>query len=225
MVFDQTSVLDLAKLALTKDDKRRTDDLRLAMSAACDEMVLRLRSHSFIRSYTSNLAINTRSTTLTGEEYDLKYIFALKIGSGDEQQVLIPVDEQQFLRDYDNPSESASLPTHYSILVANDNGYPTIKFNCPLESPEVLTVYYYIDITTENVSAAKSITAITAGTLAYFFGTKSEQGAQYHNEFKEMCALMRGADTFDITKPKEFTLSREDKNIRSTFRNLQLDRK
>ena len=126
MKFDQTSVLALARLALDKSDKRRTDDLRLAMSAACDDMVLRMRSHSYVRSYTVDLAADDREVTLSGDNYDLKYIFALKIGTGDDQKVLIPEDEQQFLRDYDNPSEEADLPTYYSILEADESGYPKV---------------------------------------------------------------------------------------------------
>ena len=224
MIFDFVSCMKLVKIPLKTADRRRTAELTLAMGAALDELAMRLRSKSFISSYGITLSAATRETTLTGVNNDLRQIFALTLGAGVHYRVMIYRDPQQFLRDHNDPRASAGYPVYFTQLVAS-GGAPTVRFSEPLVASETLKVYYFQDMTTDNISAARSISAVSQGTLAYFFGLTEGAGLNYYNSFHELAALSRAADTFLPNAPVEMGLSREDKAIRRTVRNIQANRR
>lgn len=223
MFFSVTQVLDLVKISLSVADKKRTKQMRLAMGAALDELSMRLKSKSFITSYSTSLAAATREETLRGENDDLRYLFALKIGTGSQERVLDYKDPNTFLQDYDDADIPAAYPNFFTIIKSSD-GYPTIRLSAPLSTAETLVVYYYKDITPDNVSFARSIAAVAVGTKAYFFGLETEAGERAYSHFRELAALARASDSFLSEDPTEILLSRQDRVIRNELKNLQLDR-
>ncbi len=224
MFFDTTQVLELVKIPLSSADKKKGDELRLAMGAALDELSMRLKSKSYIVSYSQTIAAAARQTTLRGKSDDLRYLFALKMGSGSEGRVLEYKDPDTFLRTYDASNAPAGSPNFFTIIKSED-GYPIVRYNVPLVGAEALVTYYYKDITPDGVSFARSIAAVAAGTQAYFFGLGSEQGDRAYSHFKELAALARSSDSFLAHEPTGVQLSRQDKTIRVEIKGLQLNRR
>lgn len=224
MIFDKTQAVKIVKLPMTNVERTKTGDITLAMGAALDELSMRLRSKSFIRSYETTVSAAARSHDVTGESDDLRSIFALKLGSNEYQRVLEYVRPQKFLRRYDGPDASAGRPNKYTQIVSAE-GYPTIKFNLPLEVAEVLKVYYYMDITPDNISASRSIAAVVAGTQAYFWGIRSAKGESYYEAFEKLAALARASDTFISTAPTEFTISEELRSIMAVAHGIRYGRR
>ncbi len=224
MIFDYESCMDLVKIPLKSSDRRRTAALKLAMGAALDELAMRLRSKSYLSSYEVTVAADAREKTLTGENNDLRQIFALTLGSGANYRVMIYRDPQRFLRDHNDPQASARRPGYWTQLVAS-GGAPTVRFSAPLSEAETLKVYYFQDMTTENISAARSISVVSQGTLAYFKGVGEPDGINYYKSFHELAALSRAADTFTPEVQTTMPISREDKTIRRTVRNIQANRR
>ncbi|MCK5612804.1 hypothetical protein KAR91_63615 [Candidatus Pacearchaeota archaeon] len=223
MIFDKASALKMVKVSMSAVDKRRSEDIELSMGVALDEMAMRMRSSAFVLSYTETLAAGERTKTLKGNNLDLRSIFALKLGSGSTQRVLEYRESQQFLRDHDDPSAGAGQPTFWTILVFSE-GFPTIKVNVPEKSSETLTVYYYVDMTPDNVGVSRSISAVVSGTLAHFYGIDSEKGVNNYQRFKELTALARASDTASPEAQSILPLSREDKKLRSVIRTMQIQR-
>ena len=224
MFFSTTQVLELVKIPLTSAQKKMGDELRLAMGAALDELSMRLKSKSFIVAYSQTIASGKRETTLRGESDDLRYLFALKMGSGSEERVLEYKDPDTFLRTYDAGDAPAGNPSFFTIIKSAD-GYPTVRYDVPLTVAATLVTYYYKDITPDGVSFARSIAAVAAGTQAYFFGLGSESGDRAYSHFKELAALARSSDSFLAHEPTEVLLPRQDRQIRAEIKSLQLDRR
>jgi len=223
-MFDKAAVFQVVNQALSPAERRRTEAKEFALSVCMDEMGQRLRSASFIRSYTTSLAADTRETTLTGDNYDLRSLFALKLGTGDNARVLEYTSPQQFLRDFDDPEQDAGLPYRFTVIKSSD-GYPTVKFECPMLSTETLTVYYHVELTPDNMAMSRSISAAAAGTLAWFFGIATESGQIYHAQFLQLIRLGREADTFTPNAPTEFRLSKQDRNLRGVQAGIRGKRK
>lgn len=224
MIFDKDQCLKLVGGWLTSGDRRRTDHLELSMGAALDELANRLRSKSYLSSYETTVAAAAREKELTGDNDNLRHIFALTLGTGAYYRVLIYREPGQFLRDHNDPEESAGRPNYFTQLEASA-GFPTVRFSSPLIASETLKVYYWEDLTPDNLSAARSMTVVASGTAAYFYGPASEQGAGYHAMFRELAALSRAADSFLPNIAVKLGLSQEDKAVRQVIRNLQLDRR
>jgi len=223
-MFDKAAVFTIVDQALSPTDRRKTGAKEIALAVCMDEMGQMLRSKGFITSYAETLAINTREATLTGDANDLRAVFALKLGTGNTARVLEYTDLQQFLRDYDDSSADAGLPNRFTVLKSTD-GYPTIKFECPLSTSDTLTVYYHIELTPDNMAMSRSISAAAAGTLAWFFGTATESGQIYHQQFRQLVRLARESDTFTPDAPTEFRLPRQDRNIRMVQAGIRSRRK
>lgn len=222
MYFDYAQVVKLVKLPMTSSERKRGDDIRLAMSAALDELSMRLKSKSFLTSYTVSLAAATKETTLSGNNEDLRYIFALKIGSDENERFMEYVDVNDFLRTY-SEGEAAGFANRWTQIKAAE-GYPTVKFERPLLQSETLTVYYWVDITPDNVSSARSMAAIALGTQAYFYGTGTEQGSVYYSRFQDIAALARASDDFTHDPVSVQLLSKDQRLIMNCQRRLQLKR-
>ncbi len=224
MLFDKAIVLEAVKLDMEPKDKRKTAEHELAMGLALDDLSMRLRSQSFITSYTTSVSSDSREVTVRGDNDDLRFIFAITMGTGTDYRVMEFENAQQFLRDHNSPEASAGKPDRFTILESSE-GYPTVRFNKPLASTETMKVYYYLDVTPDNISASRSVACVTAGTKAYFYGISSEKGAINYAQFQNLAALSRASDTFTPRGTKEIHLSREDKMIRSTVKSLQRGRR
>jgi len=224
MIFDKASAIKMVRVSLSSADKRRSEDIELSMGVALDEAAMRMRSAAFVLSYTLTFATGERTKTLTGNNNDLRSIFALKLGGGSTQRVLEYRTPQQFLRDHDDPSAGAGQPTFWTILVSED-GFPVVKVNVPLKTSETLTIYYYVVMTPDNVGVARSISAIVSGTLAHFYGIGTEQGIAHYQRFKELVVLARSSDTHSPEAQNTLPLSREDKTLRGVIRNMQIQRR
>ena len=224
MIFDETAVLKLVKVNLTAAQKTKTEGLRLSMACALDDLSMRLRSASGIKSYTVSVSANSREVTLRGEADDLRYIFALKIGSGDYERILKYRDPELFLEKYEDEDATADYAKYYTQITASD-GFPVIRFSEPLAAAETLTVYYYVDVTPDNMVFMRSISAVVAGTLAYFHGVDSERGIALYMQFKELAALARASDNFQPDRASPINLDRETRDIMAEQHSLRSARK
>lgn len=224
MIFDKTQAMKLVKQPMTNVERSKTSQLTLAMGVALDDLSMRLRSKGFMRSYETTISANARTHNITGENNDLRSIFALKLGSDSFQRVLEYVEPQEFLRDYDSPEAATGRPNKYTQLIS-DGGYPTLRFNKPLVVAEVLKVYYYTDMTPDNISAGRSISAVVTGTQAYFWGIQSVKGAPYYDAFEKLAALARASDTYIPTAPTEMRISQELRTIMNTANTIRQARR
>lgn len=212
MIFDKSQVLEGAKMTLSASDKKRTKHLNLALGLCLDDMCMRLKSTSFLENYTESLNAGDRTVTLYGANMDLRYIFHIKLLASSDKQPLDRVDPEQFLKDYDDPSAPRGEPHFYTVL-ASDQGYPIVKLDRPLQTDDTMTVYYFSDMTPDNITKARSIAAAVAGTLAYFHGTVEGDGLTYYQRFEQLVQLARASDGFESHAPAGFRMSETDRNI------------
>lgn len=224
MQFDLVAVNKAIKISLSSADRKRGDDISISIALALDDMSMRLRSKAYLTNYSQTVSADTRELTLRGENDDLRGIFALQIGSGVDQRMMAYIEEQQFLRDHNSAMVSAGQPTIYTILGSVD-GFPTVRFNKALESSETLKTYYYLELSAENISAARSIAAVVSLALGYFHGVDTAAGQTNYMRGKELVTLSRGADSFvpEVTIPLK--MSREDQTIRRTINNMMRQRR
>lgn len=220
MIFDKKQVLDAVKLALEPREKVRSAAMNLALGLCLDDMCMRLKSTSFLENYTESMVAGDRTVNLMGLNSDLRYIFHLKLAGSSSSAPLDRVDPEFFLKNFDDPNASRGEPTVYTVLSSN-MGYPTIKLDRPLQKDDTLTVYYFTDMTPENITKARSIAAVVAGTQAYLFGIKSDRGAGYYDSYRELVMLARASDSFESNAPTGFTMSREDKNIYAQIKTIR----
>jgi len=212
MIFDKKQVIEGVKLALETKDKAKKSQLDIALGLCLDDMCMRLKSTSFLENTEESMSTGDREINLIGLNNDLRYIFALKFLGSSTKTPLTRVTPEIFLKDYDDPNASAGEPTIYTVL-SSDQGHPTIKLDKPLQKDDTLTVYYFADMTPDNITKARSIAAAVAGTTAYFFGIQSIQGAPYYQSFEKLVMLARASDSFESNAPSMFRMSRADRNI------------
>ncbi len=224
MLFEKSAVIDLVKAVLSDKDKRRSGDLELALGGALDDFSMRVHSQNQVKSYSVSVAVNDREATLTGDNSDLKNIFALQIGSGDDQRILDYTEPDQFLRLYDTGLASKGQQSRFTII-KSDAGFPVIRFNVPAEKAETMKVYYYTELGPDNIGIAKSKTALVAGTLAYFFGTASEAGQGYYATFIHLTAMARASDDFMDDRMIQMQLSKQDKQYMGIIKSRKAGRR
>lgn len=212
MIFDKKQVIDGVKLALMPKEKVRSGAMNLALGLCLDDMCMRLKSTSFLEVTTESMTAGDRTITLAGANNDLRYIFSLKLAASTNGLPLERKDQKIFLRDHDDPNAEAGEPTFYTVLTS-DYGKPTVKFDRPLQTDDTLTVYYFSDMTPENITKARSVAAAVAGTTAYFFGIKSDRGAPYYDSYRELVMLARASDNFESIAPSGFQMSDADRQI------------
>ena len=224
MLFDLVKVEKSIKISLSATDRKRGADITLSIGLALDDMSMRLRSKSYLTNYSETIAVNDREATLKGNNDDLRAIFALQMGSGVDQRMMTYIEEQQFLRDYNSATVSAGQPTIFTVLGSSE-GFPTVRFNLPLQTAETLKVYYFLELSPQNISAARSIAAVVSLSLGYFYGVDTPSGQAHYARGRELVALSRGSDSFlaDATIP--IRLSREDQLIRREINSLARERR
>jgi len=224
MQFDLAATIKAIKVSLTTAQKARGPDINTSISLALDDLSLRLRSKSFMTDYTLTVADAKREVELRGDNDDLRSIFALQIGSGVDQTVLDFVELNQFLRDHNSTTAAAGIPTKFTQTTANE-GYPTVRFNKPLDGAQSLKVYYYLELSGENISASRSISAVVQGSLAYFHGLGSPQGQIHYKAFEDLAASSKGADSFVPETLVPIEIPRQDKLIKRTQNALRAQRR
>jgi hypothetical protein len=167
-----------------------------------------------VKSYNVSITSSTREKTLTGNNNDLRYIYYLKIGSGDEQKTLKYRPPEVFIEKYDNPSAAADIPTYYTIL-ESDDGSPTVKFNVPFAASDTLIVYYFSQTSLQNLSRFRSMTAVVACALAYFWGVASEKGIVQYQLYEKLMNLTKESDKFNQRHDTKFTMNTFNEQVRT----------
>ena len=220
MLFAKTQIIAGMKMQFRKpSDKAKSAEINLALALCLDELSNLIQSDSFVTSYSPSVAASDREITLRGAGNDLKFLFGIKYGSGETQALLTYEGPAIFLRDFDNPAATAGTPTVFTILTGND-GFPVIKFNVPAQAATTLTVYYWPEITPDNVQRGRSMAAIVTGAIAYFYGIDKE-GAGAYERFRQAIKNMRGADDFMPRKSTKLGLSKHQKDVFSLRRTMQ----
>lgn len=223
MIFDKATVIAGIKDQLKPADKSKGKKIDRSLAFALDDYTLRLADSGLLTNYDVPVAANDRSVTISGENNDLKYLFAVKYGTGEDQIVLTHVDKKQFLRDYDDPSATAGDPKFFMIL-SNDEGFPVVKFNVPALDATTMTVYYWPDLTAENLGQSRSAVAPMTGAVAYFYGVTTEIGAIQYALFEKLAGLSKGSDHFLKRVEKKFDLNKFDRDVRVLQGQIRLKR-
>lgn len=219
MIFDKTTVINGVKLSLSATEKRDTEGINLALGLCLDDLSNKLQSDSLITSWETTASADDRTLDLSGNANDLRYLFAIKIGSGSSQKVLDYIDKEEFLRERDDPSLTAGTPSYYTILTATD-GTPTAKFDVPFDASTTVIVYYWPELTPDNINQARSAAAIVAGTVAWFRGI-GDAGATYYAQFEKLVGQMRASDNFLGEGQQTFRVNRFERNVNVIKQNLR----
>ena len=223
MILDLANIRASVKEQLT-NAKEKADGKRLnrAINNCLDDLSTRLVTKGMLTSYEDTLTAGTRTYTILGDAQDLRYLFALKYGSGALQLPLDYIDPDQFIKKHDDPSASAGVPRFYTIM-DNDGGDPVIKFNVPTLNSDTLVIFYAIDYSSNNIDKLRSGSAVIAGTLAWFWGiSDGDRGERSYGIYIGLVALMRASDHFMIRPKKRLGINAFDRSVRTAnnvFRN------
>ena len=220
MILDKSIVEQGVKLGMSSTDKARQEDIELAMILCLDDLANKLKSKSHMLNYDVTVSVDDRTKTLTGNNNDLKYIFAIKYGTGTEQVLMTYIDQKKFFVNYDSPSATSGTPSVFTILSSSE-GFPIVKFNVPADSATTMTVYYYPDITPDNISFGRSAGMIVVGTKAYFYGIETDRGNNLYQQYKELVMGSRAGDHFMDRPGRRFEMSQADQDIRTVIKNIK----
>ena len=217
---DKTQVITAMKRNMTQAEKGKSTEINNSIAMCLDDLSNRLQSEGLMTTTEVPIAADTRSKELSGEVNDLNFIFALKYGTGNEQKIMEYVEAELFLKLWDNPSAVAGDPSRYTILTSI-SGNPVVKFDVPAKTADTLVLYYFADLTVDNMTRARSSSAIVAGSLAYFYGFSEQKGAIHYERYKVLVQMMRAGDKFRAKKPGQFVQSKEDRDIRTIQQNIR----
>lgn len=200
MILDKASIVQGVKANLAPTDRARAADIDIAFNLCLDDLSTRLIAEGYLSSYTEAVTASAREVTLRGESDDLSYIFALKWST--ERKPMEFCGREDFLRLNDDPNAESGRPTIWTNLGMVD-GFPTVKFNCPVSSALDLLVYYFADMTADNIKNLKFGSLIVDGTTANFLGKNTPAGLPFYQDYKEKVKLLRGPTTFVAPRPNE----------------------
>lgn len=220
MIFDQAQIISAMGSQLTPAQRKQKGKVKSSLFLALDDLTMRLAQSSLLTSYEVAIAKGDRTVVLRGKASDLRYIFNLKFGSGENQGFLEWIDPEKFMKDFDNPAAGEGQPTRYTQLEAVD-GFPKIKFDIPSSSASTLTVYYTSDLTADNINRARSSAVIVAGGLAYFHGVTSTLGMIQYRNFETLASLARASNDFKRPKSARFQVSKKDQQIMEAGRSIR----
>lgn len=221
MIFDKDQIITAMKYQLSSSQKKEKARLTSSLDLALDDLTMRLASVAMITSYSVDIAKGDRTADLRGSANDLRYIFELKFGSGANQGYLEWVDPKQFLLRYDSPVADQTQPTKYTVLESPD-GFPRVKFDSPSSAASTLTVYYYTELTADNVNRARSSSVMVAGALAYFHGTRDGgRGERQYALFQNLAALAGSSNKFKRSRVTQFRMSKKNEDIMIAGRNVR----
>lgn len=221
MQFDKTMVIDAVKNMLSASEKAKKNDIEFALSLCLDDLSLRLKSDGFLSSYTKTTS--DQELVLKGDNMNLNSIYAIVISSGSTKRTLQYLDQKKFLRDYESNSSNltAGVPEYWTQLASDDGGFPKIKFERPLSAEATLTIYFFEDVTPDNITRGRAVSPIVNGTLGYFFGINSTKGMGYYQVFEHMVPLMKASDKFNADPESSFELNKLDITVKGIQRNFR----
>jgi len=213
VIFDKATVIAGIKDQLrSAADRGNLKKIERSLSFALDDYTLRLADSGLLTNYDVSISAGDRTVSIPGENDDLKYLFIVKYGTGEDQKPIDFVDKKQFLRDHDNPAATAGTPKFFTILSTTD-GFPVLKFNVPALAATTITVYYWLDMTPENIGQTRSGAAITVGAVAWFYGIGGA-GAIEYAAYEKLAALSKGSDHFLKKVEKKLDLNKFDRDVR-----------
>ncbi len=223
MIFDKATVIaGIQDQLRSSADRSNLNKIERSLNFALDDYTLRLADSGLLTNYDISISAGDRTVSVPGENDDLKYLFIVKYGTGNDQKPLEFVDKKQFLRDYDNPNATAGTPRFFTMLSTTD-GFPVLKFNVPALAATTITVYYWQDMTPENIGQTRSGVAIMAGGVAYFYGVLGG-GAGEYALFEKLAGLSKGSDHFLKKVEKKFNLNKFDRDVRVLQGQVRLKR-
>lgn len=231
MILDLATIQSSVKDQLDPAEKADLQRLNRAIANCLDDYSTRLVSVGVLTSYEDTVTAGSRTFTITGQGGDLRYLYALKFGSGESQSPLVYVDTGEFLRLYDNPAADSGVPSYFTIL-NNDAGDPIVKFDRPTSAADTLVIYYAVDYSPNNLAQLRSGSAIISGTLAWFWGISDGKfdptgafvpgrGSRAYGVYLDLVKQARASDHFLIkTKPRVGmnSFERETNAIRDDMR-------
>lgn len=185
MLFDLDQITLAVKDHLSDTEKSKEEPIGRAIAECLDDLTMNLQSVGFVKTYNVSITAGDREVTLTGDNNDLRDILYLKIQTGDSQKLLEFKPVKEFLDKYDNPSASADTPTYFTIIMGAD-GFPTVKVDCPWLAADTMIVYYFSDYSPQSMAKMRTGAAIIQGTLAYFWGTHTVQGANCYLHYEKL---------------------------------------
>ena len=97
MIFDKATVIAGIKDQLrTAADRGQLKKIDRSLNFALDDYTLRLADSGLLTDYDVNISAGDRTVSVPGENDDLKYLFVVKYGTGDDQKTIEFVDKKQF---------------------------------------------------------------------------------------------------------------------------------
>jgi len=220
MYFDKSVVIEAVKEKLPTKERNNVRAIEMALLLCLDDMSMKLKSDALMASKTESVAALAQSFVFYGDNVNLDSIFSITITVGDTSQVLQFVDQKAYLRDYETQSITNGVPAVYTIL-ASEFGSPTIKFERKLSDAGTITVYYFKDLTTDNIASMRSVTPFVMGTLGYFYGPATDQGNAYLGTFYRLVHGLKADDKFIRSNSTSVELSYHDKQVRLVQQSLR----
>jgi len=223
MILDKAKILNLVKGWLTATERKNTAKIELALLSALDDMSMRIKTSALITKYEEPITSGTREKVIKGQNKDLRDIFYIKIGSGSGQKVLEARPLDVFLKNYDKPSATSGIPEYYTVSYSDD-GYPVVKFDVPFESDDTMEIYYFLRANTALIKRFRSSAAVAHCTLAYFYGSNSENFIGPYSTYKGLMVLARESDSQRARVKSKFVSSDHDTNVNIEAKNLSSKR-
>ncbi len=211
MLFDLDQITKTVQDHLSDTEKSKEEEVTRALNQCLDDLTISLQSVGFIKTYDVSITAGDRTVTLTGDNNDLRDILYLKIQSGDDQKLLKFKSVAEFLEKYDNPSASADTPTYFTIIMGAD-GFPTVKVDCPWSAADTMVVYYFSDYSPQSMARMRTGAAIVQGTLAYFWGIQTQQGANCYLHYEKLIRKAINSDPW-LKHSGEIALNEVDANV------------
>lgn len=201
-------------MSLIPADRKKNDQIGLALSAATEDMAMRLYGAGIVAYTTEDVTAGSRTVDLRGENDDLRHILFLNITTNTSTYLIEYKSRTYFLERLNDPDTPAGVPQFYTVLTDDSDGYPTIKFNRPTNEDYTLEVYYFPEGSPENISRFKNPICLIHGTVAYFYGVETKGGAAAYANFEKLVGIARAADKYPAHRSQKFTPSRAEEQFR-----------
>lgn len=225
MLFDYQQVFDAtADQIKTAGEVVQPQKLERAIGLCLDDFTTRLSSRGFLASYQDTVDAAARTFTATGEAMDMKNIYLVRLGlNGAWEKPLTYRSPERIFSEDETGSQVAGTPSKYTILTSVD-GWPLLRFNCELSEAMTIEVYYFVQMTPQNITRMRSQAVIVMGAAAYYLGI-TKNGAGFYSAYQELSALARATDDFRAQGSKQFEMNEDDKDFRQCARDIQLRRR
>lgn len=227
MLLDKGSIIAYVRDVIRKISPADANDdaaINRALVVCLDNLSNRLRSSGMLVSAETTVASAARTASNLGDAAYVRYIFAVKIGSGNTEKVLTFSPMDVFIREHDSPAAESGTPEYYTVLADGTTGQPTIKFDRPLSESMTLKVYFHPELTPDNMALARSLAAVSDGTLAHFFGIATEVGKNFYESYKDQIQGMLAGDRWASGQERKLQMGKTFRNARSIQRTIRNNR-